>query len=351
MGLLDGKVAVITGAGRGIGRTEALLLASEGASVVVNDVGAAVSGEASEERPAEEVVNEIKAAGGTAAPNFDDITSWEGGQKLIQQAIDQFGGLDILVNNAGILRDRMSFNMEEADWDPVINVHLKGHFVPSRFAGAYWRAKAKETGEPVNASIINTSSEAGLFGNAGQLNYGAAKAGIAAMATSCSSASTPASPPSLCEPMRLAWGPEEEAFRAELDVFLDTHAPKQALGVDFATSEEEGIPAWARGWQATLFAHGWMVPGYPPELGGRNATPVQTLVFQEEMAARGLPRSLHFPGWAIVAPSLLEFGTEEQKTLAPAAIRGDMVWCIGMSEPDAGSDLASLKTRAVLDGD
>ena len=181
MGLLDGKVAVITGAGRGIGRTEALLLASEGASVVVNDVGAAVSGEASEERPAEEVVNEIKAAGGTAAPNFDDITSWDGGQKLIQQAIDEFGGLDILVNNAGILRDRMSFNMEEADWDAVINVHLKGHFVPSRFAGAYWRAKSKETGEPVNASIINTSSEAGLFGNAGQLNYGGAKAGIAAM--------------------------------------------------------------------------------------------------------------------------------------------------------------------------
>jgi len=151
--------------------------------------------------------------------------------------------------------------------------------------------------------------------------------------------------------MRLAWGPEEEAFRAELDDFLDTHAPKQAVGLDFATSEEEGIPAWAREWQATLFDHGWMVPAYPPELGGRNATPVQTLVFQEEMAARGLPRSLHFPGWAIVAPSLLEFGTDEQKALAPAALRGDMVWCIGMSEPDAGSDLASLKTRAVLDGD
>src|SRR5437762_2234046 len=181
MGLLDGKVAVITGAGRGIGRTEALLLASEGASVVVNDVGGSVSGEASEERPAEEVVNEIKSAGGTAVANFDDITSWKGGQRLIEQATEELGGLDILVNNAGILRDRMSFNMEEADWDAVINVHLKGHFVPSRFAGAYWRAKSKETGEPVNAAIINTSSEAGLFGNAGQLNYGAAKAGIAAM--------------------------------------------------------------------------------------------------------------------------------------------------------------------------
>jgi len=151
--------------------------------------------------------------------------------------------------------------------------------------------------------------------------------------------------------MRLAWGPEEEAFRAELDDFLDTYAPERAMGLDFATSEEEGIPAWAREWQATLFDHGWMVPGYPPELGGRNATPVQTLVFQEEMASRGLPRSLHFPGWAIVAPSLLEFGTDEQKALAPAALRGDMVWCIGMSEPSAGSDLASLTTRAVRDGD
>ncbi|MBV8560499.1 MAG: acyl-CoA dehydrogenase family protein, partial [Acidimicrobiia bacterium] len=151
--------------------------------------------------------------------------------------------------------------------------------------------------------------------------------------------------------MRLAWGPEEEAFRAELDDFLDTYAPERAMGLDFATSEEEGIPAWAREWQATLFDHGWMVPGYPPELGGRNATPVQTLVFQEEMASRGLPRSLHFPGWAIVAPSLLEFGTDEQKALAPAALRGDMVWCIGMSEPNAGSDLASLTTRAVRDGD
>jgi NAD(P)-dependent dehydrogenase (short-subunit alcohol dehydrogenase family) len=145
-------------------------------------LGGAVSGEGSEERPAQEVVNEIKAAGGTAVANYDDITTWKGGENLINQAVQELGGLDILVNNAGILRDRMSFNMDEADWDSVINVHLKGHFVPSRFAGAYWRAKAKETGEPVNASIINTSSEAGLFGNAGQLNYGAAKAGIAAMA-------------------------------------------------------------------------------------------------------------------------------------------------------------------------
>ncbi|MGZ4714404.1 MAG: acyl-CoA dehydrogenase family protein [Acidimicrobiia bacterium] len=155
--------------------------------------------------------------------------------------------------------------------------------------------------------------------------------------------------------MHLDWGPEVDGFRHELLAFLDEHAPPQARQRrDFTTdlrNQEEVIPEWSRAWQATLFDHGWMIPGYPPELGGRNASPVQTLVYLEEMAARGIPRSLHFPGYAIVAPSLLEFGTPQQKALAPAAIRGDTVWCIGMSEPDAGSDLASLQTRAVLDGD
>jgi alkylation response protein AidB-like acyl-CoA dehydrogenase len=152
--------------------------------------------------------------------------------------------------------------------------------------------------------------------------------------------------------VHLAWGPEEEAFRAELVAFIEEHAPPEALVQrDFAGigEPEEGVdivPDWARAWQATLFDHGWMVPGYPPELGGRNATPIQTLVYLEEMASRGIPRALHFPGYAIVAPSLLEFGNEEQQKLAPAAIRGDTIWCIGMSEPDAGSDLAGLQTRA-----
>jgi len=156
--------------------------------------------------------------------------------------------------------------------------------------------------------------------------------------------------------MHLDWGPEVDAFRAELLAFLDEHAPPQtrtrrdfAMGV--GASGDELIPQWARDWQAMLFDHGWMIPGYPPELGGRNATAIQTLVYLEEMAARGIPRSLHFPGYAIVAPSLLEFGTREQQALAPAALRGDTIWCIGMSEPNAGSDLAGLQTRAVLDGD
>ena len=155
--------------------------------------------------------------------------------------------------------------------------------------------------------------------------------------------------------MRLAWGPEEEAFRAELVAFLDDNAPPEAKGFHRALAvgedEPELIPHWARRWQAKLFDNGWMVPGYPPELGGRNATPAQTLVYLEELAHRGIPRSMHFPGYAIVAPSLIEFGDAEQRDMAPAAIRGDLVWCIGMSEPEAGSDLAGLQTRAVLDGD
>jgi NAD(P)-dependent dehydrogenase (short-subunit alcohol dehydrogenase family) len=181
MGLFDGRVAVVTGAGRGIGRAEAVLMASEGAQVVVNDLGGALTGDGTDEGPAHDVVEEIRAAGGQATANSDDISTWEGGQALIRQALDDYGRLDVLVNNAGILRDRMSFTMEEAEWDSVIKVHLKGHFVTSRFAAAHWRQVAKETSASVNAKIVNTSSGSGLYGNAGQLNYAAAKAGIAAM--------------------------------------------------------------------------------------------------------------------------------------------------------------------------
>src|SRR3954447_4152881 len=148
MGRFDGKVAAVTGAGRGIGRAEALLLAAEGASVVVNDLGGERTGEGADQRPAQQVVDEITAAGGTAAANDDDIASWDGAKAFIDQAVDTYGSLDVLVNNAGILRDKMSFNMDEAEWDAVINVHLKGHFCPARHAAAYWRSKFKETGEP-----------------------------------------------------------------------------------------------------------------------------------------------------------------------------------------------------------
>ena len=179
MGALDGRVAIITGAGRGIGREHALLFAAEGAKVVVNDLGGAVDGSGDDRTPAEQVVAEIRERGGEAVANHDDVADWEGGKRLVGAAIEAFGGLHVLVNNAGILRDRVIVNMTEDDWDSVIHVHLKGHFVPTRHAAAYWRERSK-AGDEVRASIINTSSTSGLLGNPGQANYGAAKAGIAA---------------------------------------------------------------------------------------------------------------------------------------------------------------------------
>jgi len=180
MGALDGRIAVITGAGRGIGREHALFFAREGAKVVVNDLGGSADGVGADAGPAQQVVDEITALGGEAVANTDDCADWDGGQRLIRTAIETFGGLDVLVNNAGILRDRMLTNMSEEEWDSVIHVHLKGHFVPLRHAATYWRERAK-SGEPVNASVINTSSTSGLFGTAGQTNYGAAKTGIATL--------------------------------------------------------------------------------------------------------------------------------------------------------------------------
>jgi NAD(P)-dependent dehydrogenase (short-subunit alcohol dehydrogenase family) len=181
MSLLDGKVAIITGAGRGLGRCHALAFAQAGARVIVNDPGSARDGAAGEgDRPAQQVVDEIKAAGGEAVANFDSCADWKAAENLVAQAVDAFGGLDILVNNAGILRDKMSFNIDEDDWDSVMEVHLKGHFAPSTFAARHWRAKSK-AGEEVYGRIINTTSESGLYGNIGQVNYAAAKAGIAAM--------------------------------------------------------------------------------------------------------------------------------------------------------------------------
>ncbi|MCU1362588.1 MAG: dehydrogenase [Acidimicrobiaceae bacterium] len=179
MGALEGRVAIITGAGRGIGREHALLFAAEGAKVVVNDLGGGLDGSPGQSTPADDVVAEIKASGGEALANHDNVATWEGGERLVRSAVEHFGDLHVLVNNAGIVRDRTIVNLSEEDWDAVISVHLKGHFVPTRHAAAYWRDQAK-VGKVVKASIINTSSTSGLLGNAGQSNYGAAKAGIAA---------------------------------------------------------------------------------------------------------------------------------------------------------------------------
>jgi len=177
--LCEGRVVVVTGAGRGIGREHALSLARHGAHVVVNDLGGAVDGSGGDASPAQQVVKEIEALGGKAVANGDDISSFDGAERLIKTAVETFGDLHGVVNNAGILRDRMMANMSEAEWDAVIKVHLKGTFSPSHFAAAYWRDQSK-AGKPVDGRIINTTSVSGIYGNIGQANYGAAKAGIAA---------------------------------------------------------------------------------------------------------------------------------------------------------------------------
>lgn len=175
----DGRVVIVTGAGRGIGRCHALAFAKAGAKVIVNDLGGAVDGSGRSVNPAQAVVDEIKAAGGDAIADTSNVADWQGARHLVNSAIDAFGRLDVLVNNAGILRDRMLVNMVEEEWDAVIKVHLKGTFAPSHWASEYWRDRAKQ-GETNDARIINTSSASGLYGNPGQTNYGAAKAGIAA---------------------------------------------------------------------------------------------------------------------------------------------------------------------------
>jgi NAD(P)-dependent dehydrogenase (short-subunit alcohol dehydrogenase family) len=184
MGICDGRVVVVTGSGRGIGREHALAFAAEGAKVVVNDLGGDMHGEGGSPSPAMEVVEEIKAMGGDAVADGENVADFAGAGRLIQRAIDTFGRIDTLVNNAGILRDRMLANMEESEWDAVIAVHLKGTFGPTRHAAAWWRDQAK-AGTPVAGRIVNTSSPSGVFGNAGQTNYGAAKAGIAAFTIIC----------------------------------------------------------------------------------------------------------------------------------------------------------------------
>jgi len=177
-GIVDGRVVIITGAGRGVGRAHALAFAEQGAKVVVNDLGGAFDGTGAAEGPAQDVVAEIRAAGGTAVANTDDVADAEGARRLIDTALTRFGALDVLVNNAGILRDRTVANMSYEEWDAVIRVHLRGTFGPTHYAVQYWRDRAK-AGEPVDARVINTSSSSGLFCNPGQANYGAAKAGIA----------------------------------------------------------------------------------------------------------------------------------------------------------------------------
>jgi NAD(P)-dependent dehydrogenase (short-subunit alcohol dehydrogenase family) len=183
MALLDGKIAIVTGAGRGLGKEEALALAAEGARVIVNDLGTSLAGEGHDQTPAQAVVDEIRGKGGDAVASYEDIANWQGAKRTIDLAYERYGRLDILVNNAGVLRDRMSFNMSEDEFDLVLRVHCKGHFAMTRHACERWREIAKRDGK-VSGRIIHTASEAGLLGSAGNSNYAMAKAAIAALTVS-----------------------------------------------------------------------------------------------------------------------------------------------------------------------
>jgi NAD(P)-dependent dehydrogenase (short-subunit alcohol dehydrogenase family) len=263
--LCEGRVVIVTGAGRGIGREHALAFARDGAKVVVNDIGAGLDGSDTGESPAEQVVAEIRAAGGEAVVNGDDVADWAGAENLVTTAIDNFGALDVLVNNAGFLRDKMLVGMSEQDWDSVIRVHLKGHFATLRHAAAYWRTESK-AGRPRQARVINTSSGAGLLGSVGQGNYAAAKAGIALLTIQAAAemgsygvtvnAIAPAARTRMTEAVfaETMAKPEEGAFDAmdpanisPLVVWLGSEESADVTGRVFEV--EGGLVAVADGWQ------------------------------------------------------------------------------------------------------
>ncbi len=263
-GINDGRVVIVTGAGRGIGREHALLFARTGAKVVVNDLGAEVDGSGSTTGPAGEVVEEIRGMGGEAIANGENVADYEGAGRMVRAAGDALGRLDVVVNNAGILRDRMLVNMTEAEWDAVIHVHLKGTFAPTRAAAEYWRNEAK-AGNTVDARIINTSSPSGLFGNAGQTNYGAAKAGIASFTIICglelgrygvtANAIAPVARTRMTEPLGIGGPPEDASQFDRLDpanisplvVWLGSPESKDVTGRVFCVDGDR--ISVAEGWQ------------------------------------------------------------------------------------------------------
>jgi NAD(P)-dependent dehydrogenase (short-subunit alcohol dehydrogenase family) len=263
-GICEGRVVIVTGSGRGIGREHALAYAREGAKVVVNDLGGDTTGEGADLSPAQQTVEDIKAMGGDAVVNGDNVADFEGARRIVQTAIDTFGRLDTVVNNAGILRDRMLVNMTEAEFDAVVAVHLKGTFGPTRHAAEYWREQTKE-GKPVDARIVNTSSPSGLFGNAGQTNYGAAKAGIAAFTQICAlelgrynvtaNAIAPVARTRMTENLGMGAAPDEgfdaldPANISPLVVWLGSHESKDVTGRVFLVAGDRiGVAeGWHRG--------------------------------------------------------------------------------------------------------
>jgi NAD(P)-dependent dehydrogenase (short-subunit alcohol dehydrogenase family) len=263
--LCDGRVVIVTGAGRGIGREEALEFAREGARVVVNDVGVARDGTGEDATPAQEVVDEIKALGGEAAANYDDVSDFDGAKRLVQTAVESFGTLDVLVNNAGILRDRMLVNMSIDEWDAVIKVHLRGTFATTHHAANFWRERSK-AGEAVDARLINTSSSSGIYGNVGQTNYGAAKAGIASFTVIAAmelarygvtvNAIAPAALTRMTEDLvrwqgsddEAQWDPRDPSNVAPLVVWLGSAESREVTGRVF--NVKGGYVSVAEGWVA-----------------------------------------------------------------------------------------------------
>jgi NAD(P)-dependent dehydrogenase (short-subunit alcohol dehydrogenase family) len=275
--LVRGRAVIVTGAGRGIGRSHALALSREGAHVLVNDVGGAVDGSGTSSGPADEVVAEIRAAGGAAAANYDDVADWEGAKRVVDAALGAFGRLDGLVNNAGILRDRMLVNMSIDEWDAVIRVHLRGTFAMTRRTAEHWRTEAKSGRRPA-ARIINTSSGSGLYGNVGQANYAAAKAGIAALTTVAAgelgrygvtvNAIAPAALTRMTEPVGLGQRAQAEAEAAGFDVYSpDNIAPLVVWLASAASAHVTGRVFDLRGGRISI-ADGWR-PG--PEVDRRRA--------------------------------------------------------------------------------
>jgi NAD(P)-dependent dehydrogenase (short-subunit alcohol dehydrogenase family) len=263
--LCDGRVVIVTGAGRGIGREEALEFAREGARVVVNDVGVARDGTGEDATPAQEVVDEIKALGGEAVANYDDVSDFDGAKRLVQTAVESFGTLDVLVNNAGILRDRMLVNMSIDEWDAVIKVHLRGTFATTHHAANFWRERSK-AGEAVDARLINTSSSSGIYGNVGQTNYGAAKAGIASFTVIAAmelarygvtvNAIAPAALTRMTEDLvrwqgsddEAQWDPRDPSNVAPLVVWLGSAESREVTGRVF--NVKGGYVSVAEGWVA-----------------------------------------------------------------------------------------------------
>ncbi|MFZ1889598.1 MAG: SDR family oxidoreductase [Candidatus Binataceae bacterium] len=299
MALLDGKVAVITGAGRGIGREEALLLAKHGAKVVVNDLGGHFDGTGQSRSPAEDVVKEIRAAGGEAVANYESVTDFKAAKRIVECAVDNFGKLSILVNNAGILRDRMIFNMSEEDWDAVTAVHLKGSFNVARHATAYWREQHK-AGNVLNGRLINTSSDSGILGNAGQGNYGAAKAAVAAMAI-------------IVDREMTRYGVTANAIAPVARTRLTVDAtPQTAAGMGTAKAGE---------WDAFTPAH---VAPLVAWLGSDDAKDVHGEVFRVGMGTVWLMQGWHSVGKVAKKGSMwdpAELGTKLKEELAKGATK------------------------------